>query len=496
MKTLLKAISAIALTGALAMPVLADDTTTASDSKDLKKVIEDQGINYVETAQKGITLSGYVDTSYTEQFGGSGEYAPGSPYTTNPGGGAPNVHSSLRQFDTSNNTFNINAVKIALEKALPDKNDWAAGFRIDTIYGSDAKYLNDTALNGSTNTSGLALEQALVKFRIPVGNGLDIYAGKFVTFLGYEVIESPANLNFSRGLLFTNAIPLTHTGVYADYKFNDTFEAKFGVVDGWNNSTSPSVSTTLGTYNDRNAFGKAITGQLNINAPGKNANITQSFVYSPEGEPGVVGADNGPMAVYDIWGNWSPTFANDPKDAKGGVTDPLLLGFNFDIGYNGASGYPTTDSAASNATLGGHDDSNTWWGGALYAQYKFSQLFSLAGRFEYLHSDAAFDPKFGGGPAGVTTVDSTAGTSTFAPITTPSQDDLSWTLTGTFNIWDNLLTRIEYRVDDLSGSSSTITSTSTGTSATTGDATTITQVSPTSRTAIQQEVSMEAVYSF
>ena len=253
MKSMLKALSAIALLGTLAVPAFADTaapTTDAKDQKDLKKVIEDQGINYVETAQKGITLSGYVDTSYTYQFAGAGEYGsqplPAEPWRRV----LPTLSMrTLRQFDTSNNTFNVNAVKIALEKALPDKNEWAAGFRIDTIYGSDAKYLGDTAFNGVsesgvTNNSGLALEQALVKFRIPVGNGLDIYMGKFVTFLGYEVIESPANLNFSRGLLFTNAIPLTHTGIYADYKFNDTVEAKLGIVDGWNNGTSNSVAGT------------------------------------------------------------------------------------------------------------------------------------------------------------------------------------------------------------------------------------------------------------
>ncbi len=145
MKSLLKAFGAIALTGALVVPVLADD---AKDQKDLKKVIEDQGINYVETAQKGITLSGYVDTSYTYQFAGPGEYGPAG-YTA----GVPNTHAALRQFDTSNNTFNINAVKIALEKALPDKNEWAAGFRIDAIYGEDAKYLGDSALNGVIRAS-------------------------------------------------------------------------------------------------------------------------------------------------------------------------------------------------------------------------------------------------------------------------------------------------------------------------------------------------------
>ena len=37
--------------------------------------------------------------------------------------------------------------------------------------------------------------------------------------------------------------------------------------------------------NDYPFGGKAITGQLVINAPGGNANITQSFIYSPSGEP-------------------------------------------------------------------------------------------------------------------------------------------------------------------------------------------------------------------
>jgi Putative beta-barrel porin-2, OmpL-like. bbp2 len=455
MKKILKAVSAVALLGTLAMPAFADDATTtttpttvantdtastnatdtdAKDQKDLKKVIEDQGINYVETAQKGITLSGYVDTSYTYQFAGSGEYGQAG---VNPGGGPGNSQAALRQFDVSNNTFNVNAVKIALEKALPDKNEWAAGFRIDTIYGSDAQFLGDTAFNGNAatstgtvNNSGLAIEQALVKFRIPIGNGLDIYAGKFVTFLGYEVIESPANLNFSRGLLFTNLIPLTNTGVYADYKFNSTVEAKLAVVDGWNNSTSPSSVT------DRSDFGKAIMGQVNVNAPGGNANITQSFIYSPQGEPGINSGTAGGFntgtqfeGVYDIWGNWNPTFVKNGN---------LLLGFNGDIGQEAQSGF---------------------YGIALYAQYKFTKVFSLAGRAEYIHDDSSATPKFG-------VVNPTTGVA-------GAQDDYAYTLTASFNMWDNLLTRIEYRIDDVSGN-------------TTG----------TGHTQIENEISLNAVYSF
>jgi hypothetical protein len=448
MKTVLKAFAVLATAGLVAMPVATfAQTTDAKDQKDLKKVIEDQGINYVETAQKGITLSGYVDTSYTEQFGGRGDAFGGT-------------QALDRQFDVHNDNFNVNAVKIALEKALPDKNEWAAGFRIDTMYGSDASILSATD-PGLGATSEFYLEQALVKFRIPIGNGLDIYAGKFTTFLGYEVIESPANLNFSRGLLFTNAIPLTNTGVYADYKFNSTFEAKLAIVDGWNNSVStPNTGAAVDAQDSYPFGGKAIMGQLNINAPGGNANITQSFIYSPSGEPsngtaGFAGADNGPVAVYDIWGNWNPTFVKDSA---------LLLGFNVDFGYNGATGAPRQDIIAGTAgnpfLVGGKPgDSNTWYGVALYASYKLTKVITLSARGEYLHEDAATNPKFG--IAGV------------------DNDDFSETLTASFSIWDNLLTRVEYRFDNVTNGSTGV-----GTKnnvATYQD---------------QNEISVEAVYSF
>ena len=162
------------------------------------------------------------------------------------------------------------------------------------------------------------------------------------------------------------------------------------------------------------------------------------------------GADNGPSVVYDIWGNWTPTF-----DKSGNLT----LGFNIDFGYNGASGnpssvYTTTPGVPAAGLTAGTPDSNTWWGAALYAQYKLTKTITLASRAEYLHADAATHPKFGAaGPL--------------------SQDDWSETLTASFAIWDNLLTRAEYRADVLGAQS-------TGT----GDSN------------VQNEISLEAVYSF
>jgi hypothetical protein len=464
MKSILKAISAIALTSVMVLPVLADDTSSSNDGtdqKDLKKVIEDQGINYVETAQKGITLSGYVDTSYTEQFGGRG---------TGFGGDQALGHT----FDVHNDNFNINAVKIALEKALPDKNDWAAGFRIDTIYGQDAEVLN--AASGYSSTSDFYLEQALVKFRIPVGNGLDIYAGKFVTFLGYEVIESPANPNFSRGLLFTQTVPLTHTGVYADYKFNDVVEAKLGIVDGNNFDISPGNQTGVAngtdTANDYPFGGKAITGQVNITNPGKNANICESFIYAPGGfggstTPSVATGDNGPAVIEDIWGNWSPTFVKDSA---------LTLGFDLDFGYNGASGDPFRGNngfgSGGNGSLEGNaPDTQEWWGAALYAQYKLNKVITLAARAEYVHEDGAINPQFNAATTG-------------GSLAQENVDEFSETLTASFAIWDNLLTRVEYRFDSV-GSGSTGTAVASGSG--TNNVVSYQQ---------QNEVSLEAVYSF
>jgi len=168
--------------------------------------------------------------------------------------------------------------------------------------------------------------------------------------------------------------------------------------------------------------------------------------------------------VYDIWGNWNPTFVKDSA---------LLLGFNLDFGYNSASGPPVPP--ASPGVMGALApgvspiDSNTYWGGALYAQYKFSKVFSLAGRFEYIHSDAALYPKFGTGSFGGYTVNSGG-----FLINTPPQNDFSYTLTASFNVWDNLLTRVEYRLDALSGDSTPVGH---------GEQ-------------LQHEISLNAVYSF
>jgi hypothetical protein len=67
-----------------------------------------------------------------------------------------------------------------------------------------------------------------------------VKGGKFVTLLGYEVIEAPNNLNFSRSFLFSLAIPLTHVGALVTYPVFDCSVSPQG--PSWA-GTSPTTTT-------------------------------------------------------------------------------------------------------------------------------------------------------------------------------------------------------------------------------------------------------------
>jgi hypothetical protein len=383
---------------------LASSVAFAGDEKDMKKMIQDQGI-YVETANPGVVLSGYVDAGYTYNFNG------------------PRGRSSARvaSDNTAKGDFNVNAFKLAIEKPLGDKNDFAAGFRADLMYGEDASFVNTNA-NAPTNAIGagtgagsasdFALEQAFVQFRAPIGNGLDFKVGKFVTFMGYEVIERPANLNITYGNLFNNMIPLAHTGAAASYKFNDTVDVKGAVVNGWGDDN---FGTNSGATNNGDGYG--FLGAVNINAPGGNANIQNSIYVGLGGEStGIASTGSGASVIYDVWGNWKPKFANDK----------LLLGFNADYGQAEISG-----------ATGPTSNNEQWYGVALYTKYQFTQIFSLAGRADYVYNND--------GTKWATNSQNGAGV--FGNSPSNSNEIYSYTLTAGFDVWENMLLRAEYRAD-------------------------------------------------
>ena len=394
---------------AVASLSLADSAPEAS-AQDTKKMVQN---NFVETAQKGIKLSGYVDAGYSYNFTGQGNQS--------------NVGARFGSDTAQRGDFNLYAVKIALEKALTSENKAQAGFRTDVMIGEDASYFVNRTAGGVTNTNNnsntLFLEQAYVSIRAPVGNGWDFKVGKFVSILGYEVMERPANMNTTYGLLF-NVMPLYYTGVLSSYKFDDYLDAKLGVVNGSNSDNNTTTNPNAGD-------GVALLAALNVTAPGGNANWSNNFQYSSGNDNNTsVSSQNTSLSttsatsdvnvsaytlIYNTWGNWAPKFANDK----------LLFAFNALLG-----------NVSGSASNGVGNINSTWYGAGAYAKYQFNDWFSLCSRGEYLGSNNSTVT----GNNGSATTPSNRGYAT-------GESNWEYTLTAGFNVIDNLLIRAEYRLD-------------------------------------------------
>lgn len=136
----------------------------------------------------------------------------------------------LRSLYPDNEQFAINAFTLSVSKTptLEGGVMDLIGFRADILFGEQAPLLASNGLESDV----VDPYQAYLQFLAPVGNGINFYAGKFVTLAGYEVIEAKDNPNITRSILFGFAIPFTHTGIRADYSAGPlTLTA--GLNNGW-----------------------------------------------------------------------------------------------------------------------------------------------------------------------------------------------------------------------------------------------------------------------
>ena len=165
-----------------------------------------------------IGLSGYAQTSYVGNLN--------TPKTAT-GAKASNVG---RQFDTESNGFSFNTFLLQIARPVSDNY----GFTVRLRTGQDA-----TVYPGSS----FGVQEGYLTYA-PTSK-LSIIGGKFVTPVGYEVVDTIANPNFSEGLLFTYAEPVGHTGVKANYVFNDKVNATLGLVNGWDVAPDNNTAKTV-----------------------------------------------------------------------------------------------------------------------------------------------------------------------------------------------------------------------------------------------------------
>ena len=257
-------------------------------------------------ASSPITYSGFFDAYYIKNIA--------SPVTAT---------NKIRVFEPKDNEFNLALGEVDfMKKAEP------VGFRVDIGTGTVA----------SLSLTGL-IQQAYLTVIVPVGDGLTIDVGQFVTHMGYEVIESKDNWNYSRSILFGWAIPFYHTGARFSYPFLSNFNATLSVLNGWNLVSDNNNYKTLGlTLN----YALLPTTSIILNA------VSGVEAVSP-----VYGKRN----VYDF------IFTHQ-------LTDNLALAVNADYGQ---------ERVASGLA--------TWKGEALYAKYVLDTKSAFALRFE-MYNDA------------------------------------------------------------------------------------------------------------
>jgi len=173
--------------------------------------------------KEDFSLYGYVDTSYVQNF-------------KNPMG---NVNQN-RVFDVDSNSFRVQLAQIVLEKEAKSGGALAeaAGFRIKLNFGEDAEFTG-----GSASGDDVDFQEVYAQFIAPFGNGLDLRIGRMNTLIGYEVIESPYNPNFSRSWLFGFGQPFTTTGIRGSYDFNDQVSFSIGVINDFKGSISDDNNT-------------------------------------------------------------------------------------------------------------------------------------------------------------------------------------------------------------------------------------------------------------
>lgn len=138
-----------------------------------------------------------------------------------------------RMFDVAGRQdgFNLDSVVVKLERPLTE-GEWSAGYAFEMLYGADAPlYGTSPSFPGAALATDLAIKQAYVLLRAPVGNGITFKVGVWDTIIGYEVYDYATNPTFSRSYGFFLE-PFTHTGVQASYAFTDHVEVITGIADG------------------------------------------------------------------------------------------------------------------------------------------------------------------------------------------------------------------------------------------------------------------------
>jgi hypothetical protein len=327
------------------------------DVSDIKKNLSDN---------LGISVHGLVDAGYEYNFN------------------QPNSNVNVyRAWDEDG--FQLTQGNLHIER------DGTVGFVTDLNFGQVANSIS-TATHYS-NTSHVGPQwfdptQYYLTYTAPLGSGISLQAGRFVTLLGAEVIPVYNNQNFneSRGLLFNLGEPLTHTGIRASYTFNDYVAATVGLNNGWDDPASA------------NNGGPNYEGALTLN----NKDKSLSFVVNSMWGPNLIGKSDSNLGTIDGIATWKPSFIPNltlqTEYLYASESGPVINGHS--ASWQGMAQYlvydftPSLESATRGEFFQDKDGARTTgtgqtvWEITQTLSYKIPEVTGLIARLEYRHDNS------------------------------------------------------------------------------------------------------------
>jgi hypothetical protein len=133
----------------------------------------------------------------------------------------------------------LNQMVITGERALdPNATGFDWGFKVQFLYGSDARYIHSLGLLDETTDyitqPDFPEVYASAHIPIPSTGGLDLKLGKFVTLEGAETIDPRSNVFYSHTYIFNFGIPFNDTGFQSVLHVNKYLDLYAGINRGAN----------------------------------------------------------------------------------------------------------------------------------------------------------------------------------------------------------------------------------------------------------------------
>jgi len=302
-----------------------------------------------------------------------------------------------------NQGFNMNQANFYFKKDAPAEG--GAGFKIDMLAGSDNNSMRHGTTGATANNNRVDFNEAYIDVNTPLNTGnndilpsvVNWKVGRMVTLAGREVINPAANWNISRSVAFGYGLPFRHTGLRTNTKwFNDKLDVYAGINNGWDNDVETNSSRTV-------EFAAGFS-------PIENVKYFSTILYGSE----TANTAEQPVFLWTHNFDWSATKA-------------LSFGMDMDFG-RAQDAFGTGDGTGEN---------DMWYGFAGYARYQINDKWAGAYRTEIFQNQ--------GQTRGA------AGSSATGPGAGGNDTVFGNTFTLEYAMYDNLITRLEYRLDKASG---------------------------------------------